>query len=158
MYRVSQIRFILPAIILMTGFVGNNAFAGGFVPMLTGAWQIVGTPDPSSFDPAGCGPTEPFTNLVSIGWDGSVTNVDPVVGTGIGEVYRSGMRRYTVGFFGFINAGPGGILSYEVQGTIRQINLGEFKGKFRTTITDPADNECTYKGRIVGVRLVPMPF
>lgn len=158
MYRVSQIRIPLLAIILMSGFIGNDANAAGFVPKLAGAWQIVGTPDLSSFNPAGCGPAEPFNNLVSIGRDGSVTNVDPLVGTGIGDAYRSGWNRYTVGFFGFINAGPGGILTYEVQGTIKQPNLGEFAGKFRTTITDPAENECTYDGTIVGTRLVAMPY
>ena len=157
MYRVSQIRIALLAVILMSGFTGGEAFAS-FVPKLAGAWQVVGTPDPDSLVPKGCAPSDPFTNLVSIGRDGSVTNVDPFVGTGIGDAYRSGKKRYTIGFFGFINAGPGVVLSYEVQGTILQPNLGEVAGKFRTTITDPVGMECTYEGTIVGTRLVAMPY
>ena len=131
------------------------AAAGSFVPQLAGTWEITGTPDPG-----GCGPQDPFVNFTSITLGGTLINADPEVGTSVGEVYRIGRNRYAVGFFGFINAGPGLTLQYEVQGTLKRINPGEAAGKFRTTVIDPSGviPDCTYEGTISAIRLVPMPY
>lgn len=131
------------------------AAAASFVPKLAGTWEITGTPELG-----GCGPQEPFTNISSISVGGTLTNSDPNIGTSLGEVHKTGRKRYTVGFFGFISLAPGMALVYEVQGTVKRINPGEFGGKFRTTVTDPmgAIPSCTYEGTIHGTRLVPMPY
>jgi hypothetical protein len=130
------------------------ASAGWFGPKLAGVWEIVGTPDASA-----CGPTDPFTNVVTFGLDGIVTNIDPNVGTGVGAGYKAGKKKYVVGFFGHIPI-PQGVLNYEVQGTMYLLNHGTFKGKFRTIVTDPNGvvPDCIYEGKIAGTRLVPMPY
>ena len=47
----------------------------------------------------------------------------------------------------------------EVQGKLKLVNRGELKGRFSTTLFDPANNPfCEYTGTIDGIRLVPMPF
>ena len=138
----------------VTMFGAGQANAGWVGPKLAGVWEITGTPDAG-----GCGPSNPFTNLSTIAVDGTITNVDPEVGTAVGEGYKLGGKKYAVGFFGFIPVAPGITLRYEVQGTAVLVNDGEFKGKFRTTISDPAGvPTCTYEGTISGQRLVAMPY
>ena len=122
------------------------------VGFLSGVWEIEGSPEAN---PCGVGP---FTNLVTITRDGKMINVDPNVGTGVGEAYRAGWRKFTAGFFGFINDN-GTIIRYEVQGTIELVNRGELGGPFRAILYDPSGAPfCTYEGTITGTRLVAMPF
>ncbi|MDJ0941710.1 MAG: hypothetical protein QNJ00_18240, partial [Woeseiaceae bacterium] len=106
---------LLVTVVTMLGTAQANA--GWVGPKLAGAWEIVGTPEPSA-----CGPSNPFTNVSTISIDGTFTNVDPDVGTAVGESYRLGGRKYAVGFFGFIPLGPGVALRYEVQGTLKLLN------------------------------------
>lgn len=125
--------------------------AGHNIGKLAGTWEIQGTPEPT------CG-VQPFRNYSSFTRDGKIINVDPEVGTGVGEVYRLNGNRYAAGFFGFINDN-GTILSYEVQGKLRLVDAGHFTGFFRTIVSDPAGNPaCTYEGTLEGYRLVPMPY
>ena len=137
---------------LVAASASANASAG-FVGQLSGTWEITGSPDPANV----CGVSD-FVNYATITRDGSITNVDPEVGTGVGQAYRLGRRAYAVGFFGFINTGQG-VLRYEVQGTAQLEDWSNFTGLFRTTIFDPASNPvCEYEGTISGFRQVPMPY
>lgn len=136
---------------LFAATASMNASAG-WVGQLNGTWELTGTPDPNTCN------APSFVNLSTITVDGKITNVDPDVGTGIGEAYRMGRRMYAVGFFGFIPS-PQGVLRYEVQGTLRLQDSSQFTGRFRTILFDPANNPfCEYEGSIEGFRLVPMPY
>ena len=118
---------------------------------LAGTWEISGNPEPT------CG-VGPFVNLASISGDGTLINVDPVVGTGVGEVHRLGGKAFGVGFFGFINNGTA-ILRYEVKGKLMLINAGEATGTFTATISDPQGAPiCAYDGTLAATRLVPDLF
>ena len=144
--------FILAIAAFVTLGAAKNASAGSSVGILNGTWEVTGTPDSSP-----CAPP-PFVNLVSITRDGKIINVDPEVGTGVGEAYRISRKTYVAGFFGFINTGQV-ILRYEVQGELKVINRGEIDGVFLSTIYDPANNPvCQYTGTLEGFRLVPMPL
>ncbi len=149
-------KMIRIAAVAVFGFLAAGASANasaGWVGPLSGTWEIHGTPDPANV----CGVSE-FTNLTSVTRDGKFVNVDPDVGTGVGEAYRTGRWRYAVGFFGFIPAGDV-TLRYEVQGSLRLLDRSHFIGQFRTTIYDPAWNPvCEYEGTIEGFRQVPIPY
>ncbi len=123
--------------------------APGNVGALNGVWEVQGTPDANNCNAV------PFTNLVAITRDGTITNVDPDVGTGVGEAYRSGRRTFTVGFFGFINSS---VIRYEIQATAKLINYGELRGRFRTTLSDTGTPFCTFEGTIRATRLIAMPY
>ncbi len=138
--------------LLSAAFLGNSAEAAGNVGLLSGAWEVQGTPDHNN-----CGAI-PFTNLVAVTRDGTITNVDPVLGAGIGEAYRIKRRTFAAGFFGFINDN-GVVLRYEVQGSLKLNNPGQFSGKFRTILYDPSNTPfCEYEGTISGSRLVAVPY
>ena len=137
---------------LIAATASANASAGS-IGQLSGTWEITGKPDPSNV----CGVSE-FVNLTWITRDGKITNVDPEVGTAVGEAYRMGPTTYAAGFFGFIDTGNG-ILRYEVQSTLESQDRSHFTGKFRSTIFDPAMNPvCRYEGTVEGYRQVPMPY
>lgn len=148
----------LPMLLAFAGlasFITAPAHAGGNVRGLAGTWEITGTPDPTP-----CGPQAPFTNLTSISRDGAIINVDPAVGVGVGKAYRMGWKQFAVGFFGYMQPAPGLLLKYEVQGSAKLQNLGEFAGKFRTIVTDTAGilPDCVFEGDIVAFRQVAMPY
>ena len=154
MKRLPQ-KWIVTLLLSATAILGGAPASAGWVgPQLAGAWEITGTPDPG-----GCGPSDTFVNVVTISADGSITNVDPVVGTGVGSSYRLG-NKFVVGFFGFLSPAPGLTLRYEVQGTTTLVSPGTFSGRFRTIVTDPNGMipDCIYEGAIGGTRLVPMPY
>ena len=155
MKRLSQKWFALVSIAIALTAFSANAQAGWVGPKLAGVWETVGTPDPST-----CGPTGSFENVSTISIDGTVTNVDPDVGTGVGDSYRIGGKKYVLGFFGFISPAPGIRLRYEVQGRLKLVNPGHFVGKFRTIVTDTNGvlPDCVYEGSIEGHRLVPMSY
>jgi hypothetical protein len=146
------------AILMLSGMAilaSNQAHAGWVGPKLAGTWEITGTPDPD-----GCGPSEPFINLSTIAIDGTIVNVDPFLGSSVGEGYRLGWNSYAVGFFGFIPFGPNGPQRYEVQGTGKLINAGEIEGRFRTILSDLTGMNvgCIYEGTLTARRLVTLPF
>lgn len=125
------------------------------VPALAGTWEITGTPNPG-----GCGPSTAFTNVATVTRDGHVINVDPSLGTFVGEAYQLGDKTFAVGFFGFISPIPGVRLNLEVQGTLEIAGPGQVTGNFRSTVSDPNGifPECVYEGTIAGTRLIPMPY
>lgn len=155
MKRVSQKWLALVSLAIAATALSGNAQAGWVGPKLAGIWETVGTPDPSA-----CGPSSSFENVSTISLDGTVTNVDPAVGTAVGDSYRIGGKKYVLGFFGFISPAPGITLRYEVQGKLKLVNRGYFVGKFRTIVTDTNGvlPDCIYEGTIEGHRLVPMSY
>ncbi len=146
---------MLLALAFVASLAASPANAAPNVGALAGTWEITGTPQPTA-----CGPAVPFTNLTSIGRNGEIVNVDPAVGIGVGEAYRTGPKVYAVGFFGFITPAPGIMLKYEVQANATLVNSGEFNGQFRTIVTDTAGviPDCVFEGDIVAFRQVPMPY
>lgn len=154
MTRLPQKLTLLIGAMMIASGAFAAAAAGGVGPKLAGVWEITGTPDPG-----GCGPTEAFENIVVISTDGSITNVDPNVGTGVGDAYRQKGNTYVLGFFGYLTP-PGLILRYEIQGTAELVDPGTFHGKFRAIVQDTAGAipDCVYEGTVVGERLVPMPY
>lgn len=127
----------------------------GFVPFVAGTWQISGTPAPNN-----CNVTDPFTNVAVISFDGTIVNSDPVVGTGVGEVFRIGRFKYGVGFFGAFSPAPGALVKYEVQGTLNANWDGTASGQFRTILTQVGSPfpPCVYEGTLTGYKLSPMQF
>lgn len=140
---------------MIASLASADAEAGWVGPKLAGVWEITGTPDPG-----GCGPSDTFENVVTISIDGSITNVDPVVGTGVGDAYRLNNNDYVIGFFGYMSPAPGVTLRYEIQGTAKLVNPGTFTARFRAIVTDidGVIPDCVYEGSVVGERLVPMPY
>ena len=117
---------------------------------LAGTWEIAGVPDPVYGIP-------PFVNVSSIGFDGAVVNVDPEVGTGVGESLRTGPNTYTAGFFGYLDAG--GPATYEVSSTLTLTGPDTFSGLFRTEVFDLNGLPLfDYKGTISGTRLSAQPY
>ena len=124
------------------------AHADNALTAVAGTWEISGDPEPT------CG-AGPFVNIASITKGGNVINVDPVVGTALGEVYRIGGKEFGVGFFGFINNGMA-ILRYEVKGTLTLIDQDQGVGAFTTTLFDPSGAPiCAYGGTLAANRLIP---
>lgn len=155
MTRLPQKMAALFCALLLTSFAGADAEAGWVGPKLAGVWEITGTPDPG-----GCGPQTTFENVVAISIDGMITNVDPEVGTGVGDAYRMKSKLFALGFFGYITPAPGITLRYEIQGTAELLDAATFAGKFRAIVTDTDGviPDCVYEGTVTGVRLVPMPY
>lgn len=151
--QAKALKYVFLAIFgLATATASANAMAAGNARKISGTWEIHGTPDPNA-----CGVSD-FVNLASITRHGAIVNVDPEIGTGVGETYRINAKTYAAGFFGFINTGQG-ILRYEVQGTLTVLNRGELGGVFRAQILDPAGNlACEYEGSLAAYRLVPASF
>ena len=119
---------------------------------LAGVYEITIKPDPSS----GLPPT--ITNFATITADGKMINVDPDLGTALGETERIRGRRYAVGFFGFLKQ-HGMQLTYEVQGTARLKRNGDFRGPFRTIVQDLSGNVLfSYEGVVEGARLGITPY
>ena len=139
----------------MAMFSAAPAARAGFVPLVAGSWQITGTPAPNS-----CGVTDPFTNFSVISFDGTMVNVDPVVGSSVGEVFRTGRLTYGVGFFGTFSPAPGVVVQYEVHGTLEANWDGTASGQFRTTLTTVGAPfpPCTYEGTIAAHKLSPMAY
>lgn len=122
----------------------NDAKATRSGHQLSGTWVIQGQPEPT------CGVTD-FVNFASIGRDGRIVNVDPEVGTGVGEAHRIGSVRFTTVFFGFI---PEAGLSYEVQSTLELVDTAHFAGEFHAILLDANGVEvCSYGGTMEGSRL-----
>ncbi len=131
-----------------------------FVPKAAGTWEIVGTPDAPPPGETSCGPTAPFSNFASITLAGALTTVDPFLGTGVGEAFRTGRNSYGVGFFITASPAPGVVINVEVQGELELVNKDEGAGRFRTILTDPVSGFpfCEYEGALVALRLQPTSY
>lgn len=116
-----------------------------------GVWEIMGTPD----DPN----RSPFENIGLGTADGSLVNVDPALGTGLGTVVRIAGRTHAVTFFGPIDLGGGVIGRYQVRATAEIFAAqGIASGRFRTTITAPDGTVIdSFEGALEATRLVGTP-
>lgn len=148
MYKKISKPIVLASIWLVFIAGAPAVHADNGVKSIAGTWEINGNPEPT------CG-VGPFVNLVSISRAGTVINVDPDVGTGVGEVHRTGGKQFGVGFFGFIRTETA-LLRYEVRGEMTIVNAALLNGTFTATILDPSGNPiCAYDGTLVANRLVP---
>lgn len=151
MHQLMSKTTVLATLCLFFVIGSPAAHADNGTAAIAGTWEISGNPEPT------CG-VGPFVNLASISKDGVLVNVDPVVGTGVGEVHRLGGKEFGVGFFGFINDGIT-ILRYEVKGRLTLIDAGQAAGTFTATISDPFGTPlCAYDGTLAATRLVPDLF
>ena len=148
MQHITAKATLLVSICLAFMLAATPATAGANVNKIKGTWEVAGNPEPT------CG-VGPFVNLVSIARGGTLVNVDPELGAGVGEVYRIGGKTFAAGFFGFINTGQA-ILRYEVSGKLKLVNDGYMTGTFTAVLLDPAGQPfCSYDGTLEGTRLVP---
>jgi hypothetical protein len=139
---------IIVSLCLFFAIGSPAAHASNGAAAIAGTWEISGNPEPT------CG-VGPFVNLASITKGGTLINVDPVLGTGVGEVHRLGGKEFGVGFFGFINDGMA-ILRYEVKGKLTLIDASQAAGTFTATLFDPTGAPfCAYDGTLAATRLVP---
>ena len=151
MHQLMSKTTVLATFCLFFVIGSSAAHADNGASAIAGTWEISGTPEPT------CG-VGPFVNLASITKGGTLINVDPVLGTGVGEVHRLGGKEFGVGFFGFINDGVA-ILRYEVTGRLTLEDAGQASGTFTATILDPAGAPlCAYDGTLAATRLVPDLF
>jgi hypothetical protein len=151
MHKIMSKTTVIVSLCLFFVIGSPAAHASNGAAAIAGTWEISGNPEPT------CG-VGPFINLASISKDGVLINVDPVVGTGVGEVQRLGGKEFAVGFFGFLNSGMA-ILRYEVKGRLTLIDASQAAGTFTATITDPLGAPiCVYGGTLAATRLVPDLF
>lgn len=117
-----------------------------------GVWEVVGTPD----DPA-----RPTLSNIGLGSaDGGLVNVDPALGTGVGDVQRVSGRTHTAVFFGPIDLGGGTIGRYRVDATVDIFPVqGTASGRFRTAILAPDGTELdSWEGSLTATRIAGGPF
>ena len=144
---ISRIAALVVGVSLTIGLVNAEPVPAAPGSPLRGTWEIQGNPDPTCNVP-------PFVNLSSISREGRIINVDPAVGTGVGESYRTGPNTFAAGFFGFLDDN-GTTLTYEVQGMLSLVDASHFTGSFTAFISDLGGNVlCTYGGTLDGYRLV----
>lgn len=148
--RSSVLTFLssLSLLIAGAGYAPMTLADGNVGPAVEGTWliRIIG----------GAGaPFVEVTNIASVGRDGQLVNVDPVLGTAVGEVSRMRDRQFRLGFWGIADQG-GFPVRYEVRATARLIHQDLMGGDFRTVLTDLSGNLLAeYVGTIEGSRLVP---
>lgn len=94
---------------------------------ITGLWEVEGTP-------AGA-PGPAFTNLAQLGNDGSVTNLDPWFGTGLGQWEKVAGNLYAVTFTHFFLDGEAvGEVKVSATAELSQ-DRENFSGSFLTEIS-----------------------
>ncbi len=122
--------------------------------MIAGTWEIAGTPDPG-----GCAPP-PFTGFATISADGILTALDPMLGAGVGEAFRTGPKSFGTGFFTYLKPAPGVVLKVEVQGELELMDESAAAGRFRTLLTNPDSDTvvCVYEGDLAASRLEPSAY
>lgn len=154
MQRLSH-KLAAMALIVSVATLPSQPAEARFVSKIAGTWQLTGTPDPG-----GCGPSSSFSNIASITLAGTLTNVDPVLGAGVGEAFKNGPKMYGVGFYTYLSPAPGITLIVEVQGELELINKNEGLGQFRTIVSDPNGfiPDCVYEGALEATRLQPAAY
>jgi len=119
-------------------------------PEAVGTYEVVVAPDPNK---NACGLT-PAVNIGTFGKDGTLVNVDPFLGTAVGQIYKGAKKTYYSSFFGIaFNPLLNAIVRYEVQGVSTLSTENGFSGTFDTTITFPDQTTCTSSGTFTGTRL-----
>lgn len=113
------------------------------VGALSGTWLINGNPEPT------CG-VPPFVNFTTIDPFGMITNVDPAVGTAVGQARRVAPNSFAASFFGFIDPQT----TYAVYSILELAGAGGLNATFDVTVSDLSGNAlCTYSGTLTGARL-----
>ncbi len=139
--RLSGLLAVCAALPLTAAMMGPAAAPPN---RLAGSWEVVGTPDPVSGIP-------PFLNFTTFDGDGSIVNIDPSVGTGVGRSARSGPMSYDTTFFGFLDAG--GPATYKVTSTLTLAGPDAFSGPFLTEVFDlNGEFLFSYTGAVSGMR------
>lgn len=118
---------------------------------VAGTWEVHVEPDPQSGIP-------PVVNFASFTRDGRIVNVDPGLGTAVGEWGRQG-GAYAVTFHGFLQTG-GQTFHYKVRATLGlDPSAGELAGPFLTEVLDLAGNPITsFEGTVAATRLAVEPY
>ncbi len=129
-----------------------DASAGPIPTPALGVWEITPQPEPNTCLPPG----PPVANIGIFIKDGTLVNVDPLLGTAVGRVSKGPQQTLYSTFFGTTFVPDlGGILRYEVNG-VSSIGTNEtFEGTFVTTLTFPNGDTCTFEGTVTGQRLLP---
>ncbi len=129
-----------------------DASAGPIPATVTGVWEVTPQPEPNSCLPPG----PPVANIGIFTQEGSLINVDPLLGTAVGKISKGPRQTFYSTFFGttFV-PGLGGILRYEVNGVSSIATNDAFEGAFATTVTFPNGDTCTFEGTVTGQRLLP---
>jgi hypothetical protein len=95
-------------------------------------------------------------NIGIFSQDGTLINVDPLLGTAVGRVSNGPQQTHYSTFFGTTFVPDlGGILRYEVNGVSSIGSNDDFLGTFVTTLTFPNGDTCTFEGVVTGQRLLP---
>lgn len=145
------VRAFLSLLILAIGVGPVIGAPNGSPPGLAGSWRIDIQPDPASGMP-------PNVNLASFTRDGRVINVDPSVGTAVGEWDKSG-GEHGVTSSGFASFG-GQTVQYKVRATLTVDPLGDtFSGPFRSTVSDlNGILTFSFEGTVSGTRSLVEPL
>jgi hypothetical protein len=111
---------------------------------IAGLWEIEGTPDGA--------PGPAFTNLVSISKEGSLTNIDPWFGTGLGQWQKQGGNLYSISFTHYFLDGES-VGEVKVTATAQlSADRQEFHGIFLTEISIGGVPVDSFEGTVVAVR------
>jgi hypothetical protein len=143
---------ILPAVLAVLMTTASTTAApqghGNGTHSLAGSWMVEGTPEEGSGVP-------PFVNLTSVSVDGRIINVDPFLGTGVGEWVRTGNRRFAGTFMHF--AVQGAVVNgIKVRARVELLNNRSARGTFTTEVFDPNGNLVTsFGGTVRFTRLGP---
>ena len=143
----------VPALTAAAAILALYALSASAAPQvneLAGIWEITGTPYPGN----SCAPPASFVNTVKVSSDGSILNVDPFLGAGVGEVHRLRGKTFALGIFGYLPTPPPVVLGYEIQATGTVTGPDTVVGEFRTIL----GTGCVYTGTIEGTRLYAQPF
>jgi hypothetical protein len=98
-----------------------------------------------------------FVNVVTMGEDGEVINVDPAEGTAVGGWKKVAPFRYAITFTGFIVDGASTV-RYVVSSTV-VVTGSRFHGPFRTEVLDLSGNPLfSFEGTVSAERQVVQPF
>lgn len=119
------------------------AFADNSAVQLAGIWKVEGIPD------AGV-PVAPFVNIATISSDGTITNIDPTFGAGVGTIRKVPGNQFAISFFHLV---PGGSI-LEVQGSVTDHTADAYSAPFTTTFRDMDGNiQFSFTGTVYGTRL-----
>jgi hypothetical protein len=128
---MSKVKFyVLPLLVTILLLTVQNKTAHAGSNRIAGTWIVNGTFDPESGLP-------PFVNIVVFTTHGTVVNVDPVDGTGVGQWQKIGDHDYSVIFMGFTVI-DGQSLMYRVRSQSQHLSESgnEFNAPFTTEILD----------------------
>jgi hypothetical protein len=138
--------WIFGTLFLLLAANGFSAPHEGAGKRPAGTWTVQGTPATQA--------VPPFVNFASFTRDGRIVNVDPAVGTALGEWAGAGGHEFKVTFAGFAVMN-GQILKYKVRALIAMGEDGDtFSGAFRSDVSDLNGNPVlSYDGTVLATRI-----